>query len=377
MSIRKRTWKSRGVDRTAWVCDYFDQSGKRRLKTFATKKEADAWVVTARHEVRQGTHTPASVSVTVTEAMERWLANCEADGLEFGTVRQRRQHMKHHIAPFIGGVKLSALTTPRVHQFDAELRDGGRSLAMRRKVITSLKTMLTFAQSQGLVAQNVARSVRIKVDRQASTGRPLREGEDYPTKAEIRTLLDKAPDRWRAFIVVAIFTGLRASELRGLRWDDVDLERALLHVRQRADAWRKMGPPKSKAGEREMPLVPMAVNALRQWQLVCPKGVLGLVFPNQSGNVETHSNLVGRFWAPYQVSCGICVDGRAKYGLHALRHAAASIFIAHLNWTPKRIQSIMGHASITLTFDRYGHLFADREGDQEAMKKLEAAVIAA
>ena len=374
--IRKRVWKSRGVEHSAWVVDYTDQAGKRRLKTFSTKKEADAWAVHARHEVAQGTHTPARISVTVAEAMERWLANCEADGLEFGTIRQRRQHMRLHIVPFIGGTKLPSLTTPRVYQFDAELRGAGRSLAMRRKVITSLKTMLTFAQGQGLVAQNVARSVRIKVDRQTNTG-PLREGEDYPTKAEIRTLLDKAPDRWRAFIVIAIFTGLRASELRGLRWEDIDLENALLHVRQRADAWQKLGPPKSKAGRREIPLVPMAVNALRQWQLICPKGELGLVFPNQSGNIETHSNLVSRFWNRYQVSCSICVCGRAKYGLHALRHAAASIFIAHLNWTPKRIQSIMGHASITLTYDRYGHLFSDREGDQEAMKRLEAAVVAA
>ena len=93
-SIRKRVWKSRGVEHSAWVVDYTDQAGKRRLKTFSTKKEADAWAVHARHEVAQGTHTPARISVTVAEAMERWLANCKADGLEFGTIRQRRQHMR-------------------------------------------------------------------------------------------------------------------------------------------------------------------------------------------------------------------------------------------------------------------------------------------
>jgi integrase len=66
----------------------------------------------------------------------------------------------------------------------------------------------------------------------------------------------------------------------------------------------------------------------------------------------------------------------AKYGFHALRHAAASLFIAHLGWTPKRVQSVLGHSSIT-TFDRYGHLFEDRKGDQAALKKLEAAIVAA
>jgi integrase len=71
------------------------------------------------------------------------------------------------------------------------------------------------------------------------------------------------------------------------------------------------------------------------------------------------------------------VDGVPKYGLHALRHAAASLFIAHLGWTPKRVQAVLGHSSIQMTYDRYGHLFEDGDSDREAMKKLEAAVVAA
>ena len=88
-SIRKRLWKTKGVEKTAWVVDYADQAGKRRLKTFSTKKEADAWAVQARHEVSQGTHTPASVSVTVAEAFDRWIERCDAEGLEHGTIVQR------------------------------------------------------------------------------------------------------------------------------------------------------------------------------------------------------------------------------------------------------------------------------------------------
>jgi integrase len=61
----------------------------------------------------------------------------------------------------------------------------------------------------------------------------------------------------------------------------------------------------------------------------------------------------------------------------AHRHAAASLFIAHLGWTPKQVQRALGHSSITMTFDHYGHLFEDREGDLEAMKRLEAAIVAA
>lgn len=376
--IRKRKWKYRGQERTAWVVDYFDQSGTRRLKTFATKKEADAWAVTALHEVQQGVHTPASTSITVTEAWQRWLDHCEAEGLEHSTIKQRRQHLRLHIAPFLGREKLSSLTMPRIHQFDADLRTAGRSLAMRRAVITNLKTVLTFCQGQGLVAQNAARGFKVKGDDRRKGPGQLREGRDFPSKAEIRSLIDHAPERWRAFIITSIFTGMRASELRGLSWKDVKLDAAIIHVRQRADAWRNMGPPKSAAGTRDIPLVPMAVNALRQWRGDCPAGRLELVFPNGAGNIESHSNIVKRVWNPLQIACGLVSDaGKPRYSFHAVRHAAASLFIAHLGWTPKRVQSVLGHASITMTFDRYGHLLEDRNGDCEAMKKLEAAIVAA
>ncbi len=179
------------IERSAWVVDYFDQGGKRRLKTFGTKRDADGWAVTALHEVKQGIHTPASTSVTVTDATELWISHCEAEGLEFGTIKQRRQHLNLHIAPFIGRDKLAMLTTPRIHQFEAELRKAGRSVSMRRKVLTNVKTMLSFSQGQGLVSQNVARGVKIKSDaRQRATG-TLKEGHDYPSKAEIRLLLKR------------------------------------------------------------------------------------------------------------------------------------------------------------------------------------------
>src|ERR1700730_9365827 len=145
-SIRKRIWNSRGVERSAWVVDYSDQSGKRRLKTFVTRKEADVWATTALFEVKQGIHTPTSASITVADCGDRWLEHCVAERLEYSTVRQRQQHVTLHINPLIGREKLSELTMPRVHQFDADLRTNGRSFAMRRKVLTNLKTMLSFAQ---------------------------------------------------------------------------------------------------------------------------------------------------------------------------------------------------------------------------------------
>jgi integrase len=83
-----------------------------------------------------------------------------------------------------------------------------------------------------------------------------------------------------------------------MRGQDVDLDAGVIHVRQRADAWSKIGPPKSKAGKRDIPLAPLVVNTLRQWREECAKGELKLVFPNGVGNVEQMSNIYELTWYP-------------------------------------------------------------------------------
>ena len=369
MSIRKRTWKSNGSEKTAWCVDYVDQSGKRRLKTFTLKKAAEVWATNAKHEVAQGLHAPNS-KITIEDTVTLWIKHCVDEGLERSTIEQRAQHLRLHIAPFIGREKLATLTTPRLNTFLDQLRDGGRSTAMRRHILTSVRTALAFAKGRGLVAQNVASGIRVRSDERHKATGPLKAGRDFPTKAELKLLIDRAPARWRPFIITAVFTGMRASELRGLRWCDVDLDAGTLHVTQRANTWGTMGSPKSAAGKRDIPLVPLVVNALKQWRITRPANEL--VFANRRGNVNRHANFLSRVWGPLLRECEI-----PHYPFHSLRHAAASLFIETLGWTPKRIQSVMGHSSIVMSYNTYGHLFPDPEGDKEAMKRLEAAIVAA
>jgi integrase len=218
----------------------------------------------------------------------------------------------------------------------------------------------------------------------------LRAGVDFPNLAELRIIATRKNEwgRWYPLLVTAAFTGMRASELRGLAWSEVDLDGATIFVRQRADQWGVIGKPKSKAANRDIPLTPLVVNTLGQWKEECPSGEFNLTFPNGAGNVESHQNILHRFWEPFQIANGMGAnsdqtDGqgqpiqRAKYGLHALRHVAASLYIAHLGWTPKKLQVVMGHSSIQMTFDLYGHLFEDQTADREAMRKLEAVVVVA
>jgi integrase len=295
------------------------------------------------------------------------------------------------------------LTVPAVHAFADQLRDASRSAQMVRRVIRPLGGIFKEARRRGLSSTAPTSGLNLKLpDR--DDPRP-----EIPTKAELNAIINGAEGRWRPIMLVAIFCGLRASELRGLRWADVDFEAKRLNLTQRADASHKIGKLKSKAAYRSIPCPPMVLNALREWKLVCPKRatgtkdaagepvkVLELVCPNGLGKVESHSNLIERGLDPIllvaadltEIRPVIDKDGKpvldkdgepkviaaGKYGMHSLRHACASLWIEQ-GHNPKQIQSLMGHSSIKVTYDVYGHLFADAEADQKAAESIQTGLL--
>jgi integrase len=383
-TVRKRKLPSGLV---VWRASYTDGSGKRRTKQFPRKSDGEAWLVETRHDVARGTHTPGSLSPTVKEAAALWIKRCEDKRLEPTTVDAYKQHVDLHIVPRISAKKLSDLTVPAVNAFADELRESGMSAAMITKVIRSLGAIFKEARRRGLSA--AAPTVGLDLDL------PDREDPrpEIPTKAELQFILGKVAGRWRPLVLVATFCGLRGSELRGLRWIDADLQTRKISVSQRADASHRIGKLKSKAGYRSIHMPPIVVQALREWKLVCPKGDLGLVFPNKLGKVESHSNVLERGLHPVLLAGGMVVPTTApaldkagnqiidaagkpqmvaapKYGMHSLRHACASLWIES-GYNPKQIQKLMGHSSIKVTFDVYGHLFADDEADQRAAEDVQ------
>src|SRR5262249_55931366 len=238
--------------------------------------DADAHHAIVGVAVRNGTHTAESKSVTVAKAAELWLESCEAAGLERTTLVAYRQHAELHVTPVLGALRLSQLTVPLVRGFEERLRKDGRSPVMVRIARRTLGALLADAQERGLVAQNVVYSRR-KHRRSAriNGNGKLGIGVDIPTPHEMRAIVAKLPHigdaaRWRPLLLTAIFTGLRASELRGLRWSDVDLKGSELHVRQRADRYGTIGRPKSAAGKRTLPLPPVRLPALRRHRLPRP-----------------------------------------------------------------------------------------------------------
>src|SRR4051812_41942959 len=135
MSVRKRTWTTqRSIEREAWVVDYVDQHGKRRLRTFARKKAADTFESNATVEIGAGVHVADSASVTIRHAGENWIAAASAAGLERSTTAQYRQHLDLHIAPLLGEKLVTRFTMPAAREFEDKLRET-RSPAMVRKIM--------------------------------------------------------------------------------------------------------------------------------------------------------------------------------------------------------------------------------------------------
>ena len=393
MSVRKRKWKTtKGEEREAWVVDYVDQDDERHIETFEKKGDAIARHSMVNVRVADGVHVAPSKSKTIREAGKSWIefakqGDADTDPLERSTIAQYEQHLRLHIEPLIGAMKLSDLTVSAVRAFGEALREKGVSIAMRRKILTSLGTLIADAQSRSWCAHNAVRDLskrrRVKRSRQSKKRHEgkLEVGVHIPTPEEARMIVAYAKGRWRPLLITAIFTGLRASELRGLRWKDVDFKKNELHVRQRADRFYEIGKPKSLAGVRVVPFGPFVANTLKEWKLACPKGDLDLVFPNSTGKIEAHSIIINRGLIPAQIEAGLMVDGKAKYtGLHALRHFYASWCINRvedggLGLPPKVVQTRLGHSSITMTMDTYGHLFP-RGDDTKELAAAERALLA-
>lgn len=305
---------------------------------------------------------------TISDAIQQWLKQCKRNDLERATMRSYRNHADIHIKPKLGDVILTDLDIDTIEEFlDEMLETSSRSMV--KKVLVSLRSIVSVAVKKEWISRNIVSDVDFKISSRH------RKAKEIPTKAEINLIIAKADKVYKPLFTTAILTGMRISELRGLRWCDIDWDKRLIRVTQRADRYSNIGSLKTASALRNIPMSPLVFKALTKWKAKCPESKLDLVFPNGAGNPESLSNIYNRGLKPLLIANGIVKeDGKAKYSMHQLRHAAASLFIEQ-KWSLKKIQTIIGHASISTTMDIYGHLFDDAEEDQLLMEKLEADLL--
>lgn len=360
---------------TSWQADYRDNAGKRRSKQFAKKSEADAFLLTVRGEVRAGTHVAERDSPTFDAAATDWLEKLERDGLERATTERYRATYQTHVKPELGARKLASITPGQLQVF-VDGKAGTMSLSSLKKVRDCLRQVFGYAVKRGKAGMNPATDIDLPQPK-----RGQKEPPEMPTKAEIKRIVEATPAKWTPYIRTAILTGLRASELRGLTWADVDLDRGVIRVTHRMDRFGADGPPKSDAGRRDIPMSTGTVAMLTSWKEECPKGEGNLVFPAPEGGAMSHQNFLRRVFWPTMLKAGVTIDTgdvdddgkpvfEPKYTFHALRHAAAALFIEQ-GFRPERVKTLMGHSSIQITFDVYGYLFPKEDDDRAAMAQIE------
>lgn len=394
-SPRKVTWTNKdGSTSTAWQVRFKDRAGRRRARQFDTRKEAAGFGDTVVSAIRDGKFVPDRDTLTVAEAAERWLAACRRgrdgrDPVEPHTLRVYELLARRHIVPFLGAQRLTGLSPARVKAFrDLDLLEGGRSRPMVKKVLGALSSICREAVADELMSANPCDGIQLvtaarhkqrvvipsKADVQAIVGR-ARAWTIDPPRAEamrggrlvpVQPRISAARALWfYTMLRFIVSTGVRLSEARGAAIASLDLEARIFRVTQRADERNRIGPVKSGAGERDLELSEGLCADLGRWLAVRPD--CDLLFPNESGRPELAQNLYRRFWLPLLVDCGLATrsigeDGaiahEASLGVHDLRHFHASLMIER-GMAAKLLQEHMGHSSIQITMDVYGHLFQD------------------
>ena len=229
-TIRKRTLPS-GLVR--WQVDFTDQAGKRRSKLFPRRKDADVYLVKVRSLVANHTYLADSESITVADAAKAWLDHCEVRcktgrRMERSTLRGYSDYVRLHITvPEVGiGDKLIVqLTRRHVNEFRDRLLLNGRSEHLTRRALSVLKLLLDHAIDNGQLFTNAAQGVRVIKSSRIDYKAPV------PSKETIRALIEAADEDFKPHLIVSALGGLRASELRGLRWQDVDFDKGFIHVR--------------------------------------------------------------------------------------------------------------------------------------------------
>lgn len=341
--------------------EVYDRREKRRLrKTFDTKAEAKAWRSDAQTALRRGEITAAK-SATLNEAAAVWLKGAKA-----GSVRNRsgdiykpsvlrgyEQALRIRVLPDLGALTLTDLRRGDLQALVDRLLEGGHNPSTIRNTLLPVRAIFRRAVARGEVSVNPTRGLELPAVR----GRRDR----IASPEEARQLLD-ALEHDRALWAAALYSGLRMGELRALRWEDVDFDRGLIHVRRTWDDREGPVEPKSRAGRRSVPLVGLLRAELVAQRLACAWSE-GLVYGRSATspfNPRTINLRANRAWK---------AAGLTRITLHECRHTFASIMIA-ANINAKAMSVYMGHASVVVTFDLYGHLMPGNEN--EAVGLLDA-----
>ena len=343
----------------AWV--YSPRDRRKLRRTFLNFAEARSWRADAKRQIDQGA-LRAPTRQTFREVAEAWLAGAEAGEIRTrsghaykpSTLRGYRHALEERVLPLIGGEKLSAVTSTDLQVLVDRWQAEGHPASTLRNTIKPLQAIYRRAKSRGGLPVNPTRDLELPAPR------PRRVEIAAPEVAAQLLAVLSAEDRpiW----ATALYAGLRYGELRALRWGAVDVAGGTIEVRESWDP--NAGPiePKTHTSRRRVPMPAALRELILDRRLENPTAAdRDLVLGSGEEDPFHAATLYRRADAAWKAA-GIS----ERLRLHQARHTYASFMIA-AGVNAKALSQFMGHSSIKVTFDLYGHLMPGSEREAAGM----------
>ena len=352
------TYKKRKDGR--WEAQYTIQTpaGIKRRSVYArTKAEVAAKLRKAIADSEGGLIFDAE-GLTVAEYLQHWLEGSVKGSVWHTTYRDYAGHIKNHIAPELGRLKLAKLTATHVQALYRKKLDSGLAPRTVQYIHATLHKALDQAVKWRLVPYNVSDAV--------TKPRQKRSERDALTLRQVLDFFEVAKgDRFEALYVLAVFTGMRPGEMLALRWSDLFLDdpeptaRVRRSLSKDDDGRLVIKSTKTERG-RAIALLPQVVEALRVHrrrqaeQRLKYSGLWrneDLVFSSKTGSPMSWNNLVRRNLKPLMRAANM-PQGTRPYDL---RHTFATLMLEQ-GENPKVVQEVLGHSRVTHTMDTYSHV---------------------
>lgn len=328
-----------------WRVRYRTPEGGSRCQTFPRRVDAEAFVTEVEHAKRRGGYVdPALGKRRFGDYADEWLATKAGVGAR--TLINVEGRIKNHARPYFGKMQIASVRPMHARSFVADLV--ARGLAPSTVKAITLTTGQVFAQAvrDGIVARSPFVDLELPPERH-------REEMHFLDAGQVNALAAAIDDRYRVAVYVAAYGGLRAGELWALRLDRVNvLARTLDVVESLAEIRGQVVVGPTKTGKRRSITVPRFLAEMIGEHIGRYPSTDGFLFSAAEGGPVRHRNFMRRHYRPAVDAAGLPAGLR----FHDLRHTAAALLIANGRHI-EEVKAYLGHSSIRVTSDRYGHLF--------------------